>query len=55
MTMPGAIARSELTTQERCEFLLGVIACAITRRRPADIFPWVRSELNQFLSEVSGG
>lgn len=31
----------DLTSQERCEHLLGVIACAVTGRRPAEVMPWL--------------
>lgn len=55
MTMPGALARCEMTTEERCEYLLGIIACAVTRRPPSELFPWVRQGLSQFLAEVTNG
>jgi len=55
MTMPGAIAVSELTTLERVEFLLGVMACAITGRKPHELFPWVKSGIDQFQAEVGRG
>lgn len=55
MSMAGGIARTELTTGERCEFLLGVIACAMTGKRPADLFPWVRGGIDQLYQEVGRG
>lgn len=42
MTMPAGIAAKEMTTDERQEFLLGVIACALTGKRPGQIMPWMR-------------
>jgi hypothetical protein len=35
----------DLTSQERCEHLLGVIACAVTGRRPAEVMPWLIGDL----------
>lgn len=55
MTMPLGIARTEMTTAERCEFLLGVIACALTGQRPQQLFPWIRRGIEEFAEEVSGG
>lgn len=55
MTMPLAIARTEMTTDERCEFLLGVIACALTGQKPAQLFPWVKRGISEFVEEVSRG
>jgi len=45
MTMDAGLA-SELTTPERCEHLLGVIACALTRRRPTDVMPWLKGNFD---------
>lgn len=42
MTMAAGLAAKELTTEERIESALVVIACALTRRRPTDLFPWSR-------------
>jgi hypothetical protein len=55
MMMAGNIAKVELTTAERCEFLLGVIACAMTGKKPAELFPWVRSGIDQLFKEVADG
>lgn len=55
MMMPGAIAKTELTTLERVEFLLGVIACSSTGRKPHELFPWVRAGLDEFAREVGRG
>ncbi len=55
MRMAGGIAKTEMTTGERCEFLLGVIACAMTGKRPAELFPWVRGGIDQMLREVGRG
>lgn len=40
MKMPAGLAK-ELTTAERCEHLLGVIAVALTGRRPHQVMPWL--------------
>ena len=53
--MPMSLASSEMTTEERCEHLLGVIACALTGKRPHELFPWVRAGLDQFAREVGRG
>jgi len=36
----------DLTSQERCEHLLGVIACAVTNRRAAEVMPWLMGDLH---------
>ena len=36
----------DLTSQERCEHLLGVIACAVTGRRPTEVMPWLMGDLH---------
>jgi hypothetical protein len=48
MTMPLALASAEMTTGERCEYLLTVIACAMTHKRPHELLPWVRAGLHEF-------
>lgn len=53
--MPLSLASSEMTTEERCEHLLGVIACALTGKRPHELFPWIRAGLDQFAREVGRG
>ncbi|MEY4847408.1 MAG: hypothetical protein RLZZ36_521 [Pseudomonadota bacterium] len=55
MIMPVALARLEMTTGERCEHLLGVIACTLTGKRPHEFMPWVRSGLDEFAREVGRG
>lgn len=55
MTMPGAIASTELTTLERMEFLLGVLACAATGKRPHELFPWVRAGIDDMMRSVRHG
>jgi len=45
MTMEIGLA-SDLTTEERCEHLLGVIACALTGRRPYEVMPWLLGDLH---------
>ncbi len=42
MTMPAALASKELTTLERIEGALVVIASAMTGKRPQQLFPWIR-------------
>lgn len=41
--MPAGLATTEMTTEERCEWLLGVIACALTGRKPHGFFPWLKA------------
>jgi hypothetical protein len=53
--MPIGLASSEMTTLERCEFLLGVIACSQTNKRPQELFPWVKAGLAEFDREVLRG
>lgn len=55
MMMPGAIAKTELTTLERVEYLLGILACATTGKRPHELFPWVRNGIEDFAREVGHG
>lgn len=55
MTMPHGLAISELTTMERCEHLLGVIACVLSGRPARDVMPWVRRGLDEFAQEVGHG
>jgi hypothetical protein len=55
MTMPIALARQEMTTGERCEYLLGIIACSLTGKRPHDLFPWIKAGLSEFAREVGHG
>ena len=45
--MDAALAQ-QLTTEERCEYLLGVIACALTGQRPYQLFPWMRMDPGVF-------
>lgn len=44
MTMEIGLAK-DLTCEERCEHLLGVIACALTGRRPTELMPWLTGDL----------
>lgn len=44
--MPAGLSNVEMTTAERQEFLLGVIACALSGKRPHQLFPWLRSDVN---------
>jgi hypothetical protein len=44
MTMDIGLA-SDMTCEERQEHLLGVIACAVTGRRPSEIMPWLLGDL----------
>lgn len=55
MSMPIGIAGAELTTAERQEFLLTVIASALTRKRPHEFLPWVRAGLSEFLEGFGNG
>lgn len=45
MNMELGLAK-DLTSQERCEHLLGVIACAVTGRRPGEVMPWLMGDLH---------
>lgn len=54
MDAPVSLAR-ELTTQERMEYLLTVIACGLTGQQPAQLCPWHRSGLESFLGAVRRG
>ena len=42
MTMAAGLAK-ELTTEERMENALVVIASALTGKRPSQLFPWLRN------------
>jgi len=42
MNMAAGLAASEVTNEERCEHLLGVIACALTGKRLRDLCPWMK-------------
>jgi hypothetical protein len=42
MTMPVGLSSQELTTEERIENALVVIACALTGKRPNAVFPWLK-------------
>lgn len=55
MTMPHGLAMSELTTAERCEHLLAVIACAMTGKAPHEFMPWVKRGIAEFMGEMSHG
>ena len=46
---------SELTTMERIEHLLTVVACALTGKQPQHFCPWTRSGIDQFVKEVTRG
>jgi hypothetical protein len=50
----AAIAK-ELTTMERIEHLLTVVACALTRQPAHVVCPWRAEGLNQFLKAVGRG
>jgi len=45
MHMEAGLA-NQLTNGERIEHLLVVIACALTGKRPYQLFPWMRSDVN---------
>jgi hypothetical protein len=46
---------SELTTLERIEHLLTVVACATTGQPPHLVCPWRRAGIDSFLKAVSRG
>lgn len=54
MTMPGNIAKTELTTLERCEWLLSCIACSMTGKPPADLLPWQRRGIAEWQEAFRG-
>jgi hypothetical protein len=47
MNMDASLA-SELTTDERCEYLLTVIASAMTRKHPSEVAPWLKKKQGVF-------
>jgi len=53
--MPIGLASSEMTTLERCEWLLGQLLCAWTGKRPHELFPWVKQGIAEFDAEVFRG
>lgn len=54
MDAPLGLA-AELTTLERIEHLLTVIACATTGQPAHVVCPWRRAGIASFLKAVSGG
>ena len=46
---------AEATTLERIEAALTVIACAMMRKRPHELFRWARGDLDDFLREHGNG
>jgi hypothetical protein len=54
MKMAGNIAGQELTTLERCEWLLTAIACSMTGKPAVELLPWKRRELAQFAEAFRG-
>lgn len=53
MEMDIAIA-TELTTMERIEHLLTVLACGITGQPAHRVCPWIQSGIDQFMGEFNG-
>ena len=47
MSMDAALSE-ELTTNERCEYLLTIIASALTHKRPSELVPWLRKKQGVF-------
>lgn len=45
----------ELTTTERIEHLLTVVACALTGQPAHSVCPWRKSGIDGFLRRVSNG
>lgn len=54
MDAPMGLAK-ELTTMERVEFLLTVVACTLTGKPPQTICPWNKSGIDQFVQAVRRG
>jgi len=44
MNMSGLIAKSELTTLERCEWLLTALVCNAVGQKPQRCIPWLKKE-----------
>jgi len=44
MMMPAAIAVTELTTLERCEWLLTALVVNATNQPPQRCIPWMKAE-----------
>ena len=47
MQMDAGLAE-ELTTNERCEYLLTIIASALTHKRPSELVPWLKKKQGVF-------
>jgi hypothetical protein len=45
----------ELTTMERIEFLLTVVACSLTGKAPHSLLPWRQSGIEEFRKAVRRG
>lgn len=45
----------ELTTMERVEYLLTVVACSLTGQQPHVLCPWRRAGIERFMKAVSNG
>ena len=54
MDAPVALAK-ELTTLERVEFLLTVVACSLTGKQPHVLCPWQKSGIEDFMKAVRRG
>lgn len=44
----------EMTSEERQEHLLLVIACATSHQRARDVAPWIKARLNAFEEAFHG-
>lgn len=45
----------ELTTMERIEFLLTVVACSLTGKQPQTLLPWRTAGIEEFRKAVRRG
>ncbi len=54
MEAPVALSK-ELTTLERVEFLLTVVACSLTGKPPHVLCPWQKSGIDNFMQAVRRG
>lgn len=45
----------ELTTLERVEFLLTVVACSLTGKQPHVLCPWQKMGIDDFMKAVRRG
>ncbi len=52
--MDAGLASEEMTTMERCEHLLTVIACALTQKPPRVVCPWSARAYDNAMEALGG-